>query len=91
MKYHSSCTHCSKVISHVKFLKKGQTPRPRSQDLKCWHPRKTRVPKNTHVKHIKALALTVQKSIARLKFQTEFQHYRMKTKCPQLFDLRGIK
>ena len=80
-----------KVISQIKVFKKGQSPRWRSQDLKCWRPRKTRVPKNTNVKYIKALALTVQKSIARLKFQTEIQHYRMKTKCPQIFDLRGIK
>ena len=92
VKYQSSCAHCYfKSYYQVKVFKKGQSPRWRSQDLKCWRPRKTRVPKNTLVNHIKALAHTVQKSIAKFKIQTEFQHYRMKTKCPQIFDLRGIK
>ena len=52
---------------------------------------------------MKALALTVQKLLARLKFQrggqnarmTELQNDKMtdriKTICPPIFDLRGIK
>ena len=53
--------------------------------------------------NIKALALTVQKLLARLKFQRGGQNYRMpelqndrmtdrtKTICPPIFDLGGIK
>ena len=45
--------------------------------------------------NIKALALSVQKLLARLKFQRGGQHDRMtdrtKTICPTIFDLGGIK
>ena len=45
--------------------------------------------------NIQGLAFTVQKLLARLKFQREWQHDGMtdttKTMCPPIFDLGGIK
>ena len=66
VKYQSSRTYSSKVITTVKVSKKvGQFPRSRSQGL-CTH--------GNFLSHrilkwnIKALALNVQKLLARLKF-----------------------
>ena len=93
VKYQNSSTHCSKVISKVKVLKK-------------WVKHQCQGVKNngTHGKvllqgiliwNTKALALTVLKLVARLKFQRGGQNDRMtdrtKTICPQIFDLGGIK
>ena len=62
MKYQSSSTHCSKVISKVKVFKK------------------------------KALALTVQKSLARLKFNRGGQNDRKdKNNMPPDLRSRGHK
>ena len=89
MKYQSSKTNCSKIISKVKILKKwvklqGQGHRVKINGIHgilMWN--------------IKALALTVQKLLAGLNFQrgghndriTERQNYRMtdRTKpiCPR--------
>ena len=96
MKYQSSSTHCSKVISKVKVFEK-------------WIKRQGHRVKNngTHGKflsqgiimcNIKALALTVQKLLARLKFQRGGQNDRItemtdRTKiiCPPIFVLGDIK
>ena len=77
MKYQSSSTHCSKVISKVKvFLKMGQTPSSRSQGKKQLYPRKGLITGKIHVKYQIYLALTVQKLLARLKFQRGGQNDR---------------
>ena len=80
-----------KVISKVKVLKKkvklqfhgnivknnGTHPRVLSQGILMWN--------------IKALALTVQKFLAKLNFQREGQNDRQdKNKMPLIFDLGGI-
>ena len=95
LKYQSSSNHCSKIISKVKVFKEwiklqGQGHRVKnngthgkvlSQGILMWN--------------IKALAFTVQKLLARLKFRREWQNDGMtewqKTICPPIFDLGGIK
>ena len=49
----------------------GKTPRRRTQGKKCYYPQKILVTRNTHVK---AQALNVKESLARLKFQTDLQN-----------------
>ena len=54
MKYQfeSYSTHCSKVISKVKVLKKmAQTPRSTSHSQKNWYPQKGHITGNINVKY----------------------------------------
>ena len=51
VKYQSSSTHYSKVISKNKFIKKGHTLRSRSQGKKLWYQRIGLITRNTHVKY----------------------------------------
>ena len=70
MKYHSSITHCSKVISKIKVLKKnrsnstqGQGHMVKNVDL---------VTMNTQVKiQYQSFIFTLQKLLAMLMFQTD--------------------
>ena len=80
MKYQSSSTHCSKVISKVKVLKNGQTPRSRSQGQKSgkkWYKREGLITGNIHVKY-QTLAHTVQKLLARLKYSKNASNSKVK-------------
>ena len=56
MKYQSSSTHCSKVLSQVKVKKKWVKLQGQGHSVK-W---KGLITRKTHVKYIKDLALTVQ-------------------------------
>ena len=91
LKCQSSSTHCSKDISNVNVFKKmGQTQRSRSQCQKKWYPLKGLITKNTHVIYIKALALTVQKLLA--KRRTEWQNDKQdKNNMPPDLQSRGHK
>ena len=90
VKYQTSRTHCSKVISKVKVFKKwvklqGQGHRV----IKIWYPRKGLTTGNIHVKYPSS-STYCQKLLARLKFQRGGQNdRRTKTICPPIFDLRG--
>ena len=69
MKYQRSRTHCSNVISKGKVFKKiGQTPRSGSQGKQNGIHRKV-LSQGILICNIKALALTVQKLLAKSKFQ----------------------
>ena len=70
VKYQSSSTNCSKVISKIKFSKMVQTSKSRSQGKKSWYPQKGLVTRNTHMKY-QSSSTHCQKLLARLKFQRE--------------------
>ena len=71
--YQSSSTRCSKVISKFKVFKKWVKLQGQGHRVKNNGPSgKVLSQRNT-----KALALTVQKLLARLKFQRGGQNYRM--------------
>ena len=72
MKYQSSSTHCSNVKSKVKgFFLNGQTPRSRLHGKNNGTQGKV-LTKEIPIRNIKALALTVQKLLAMLKFLKSF-------------------
>ena len=101
------------LLRKLKFFQKiGHTPRSRSQVKKNlgfhWKVviKKTKIvctqekvlPLGILMWNIRALAFTVQKLLARLKFQTDLRNARMaewytgekKPRCPPIFDLGGI-
>ena len=93
VKYQSSSTHCSKVISMVKVFKKwvqGQGHRVKNNDT---HGKV--LSQKIFIWNIKALTLTVQKVLSRLKFQRGGLNDRMtdgtRTICSPILDLGGKK
>ena len=94
VKYQRSSSHCSKVISKVKVFKKWIKLQGQGHRVKNNGNHRKVLSQGILMWNIKALALTVQKLLARLKFQRG-QNYRMtdrtKTICPPIFDLGGIK
>ena len=68
VKYHSSSTHCSKVISNVQVFKKWVKLKSQGHGFKNNGTHKKALSQGILMWNIKALALSVQKLLARLKF-----------------------
>ena len=76
MKYQSPSTHCSKVISKVKVFKKWVKLQGQGHSVKNYGTYR-KVLSQGILRNIEALALTVQKLLARLKFQRGGQNDRI--------------
>ena len=82
VKHHCSSTRCSKVISKVTVFKKWVKHQSRGQRVKYNGTHGKDLSQGIVMWIIKALSLTVQRLLARLKSQrgvhnTEWQNYRM--------------
>ena len=76
MKYQSSSSHCSKVISKVKVFKKWDKLQGQVHRVKNDGTHRKVLSKGILMWNSKALALTVQKLLARLKFKRGGQNDR---------------
>ena len=77
VKYQSRSTHCSKVIGNVKVFKKWVKLHGQCHTVKNNGTHGKVLSQGIFMCNIKALALTVQKLLARLKFQRGGQNYRI--------------
>ena len=68
VKYQSSSTHCSKVINKVKVFKKWVKLQDQGHSVKNNSTHGKVLSQGILMWNVKALALTVQKLLARLKF-----------------------
>ena len=92
VKYQSSSTHYSKVISKDKVFIKWVKSQGQGHGVKIMLPTNKVLSQEILMWNIKALAFTVQKLLARLKFQREWQNYRQdKNNMPPDLRSRGHK
>ena len=92
VKYQSSTTHCSKVISKVKVFQKWVKLKGQGHRLKNNGTHGKVLSQEIFMWNIKALALSVQKLLVRLKFQRGGQNDRQdKNNVSPIFYLGGIK
>ena len=97
VKYQSSRTHCLKVISNVKVFKKWVKLQGQGHRVKNNGTHGNFLSQGILIWNIKALSFTVQKLLARLKFQRGGQNDRMtewqtgQKQMPSICNLGGIK
>ena len=78
MKYQSSSTHCSNVVSKVKVFKKWVIHQGQGHGVKKNGTHGKVLSQGILMGNIKALALTVQKLLARLKFSKNGSYSKVK-------------